>query len=224
MPRYESTTTRAVSVSALSDNRILKDLLRHYYDRHDSIDFHDDPGGSHIADGARKLPPNTKPISNVDIDVLLVDLEPNPALALPDMDAISSSLGDTKSIIISRRVSKEAARFAAKLGFSGLVPRSANLTALTSIIMLVASGEKYFGPFQEGNTSLSKRDDRNRLTDFEREVLRHLCMGESNKLIARSLNRSEASIKMSLRIIFEKIEADNRTHAAMIAVREGILL
>jgi DNA-binding NarL/FixJ family response regulator len=224
MHRYESPTTRTVSVSALSDNRILKDLLRHYYDRHDSIDFHDNPRGSHTADGSRKMRRSTKPVSDLGVDVLIVDLEPNPTLALPDMDAIPSSLGGTKSIIIARRVSKEAARFAAKLGFSGIVPRSANLTALTSIIMLVASGEKYFGPFQEGNTSLSTSDDRSRLTDFEREVLRHLCLGESNKLIARNLNRSEASIKMSLRIIFEKIDADNRTHAAMIAVREGILM
>jgi DNA-binding NarL/FixJ family response regulator len=48
-------------------------------------------------------------------------------------------------------------------------------------------------------------------------VLRGLCEGKSNKEIARTLDLQEVTIKLHVKTLSRKLNAKNRTHAAMIA-------
>ena len=48
-------------------------------------------------------------------------------------------------------------------------------------------------------------------------MLRGLCEGKSNKEIARDLDLQEVTIKLHVKTLSRKLEARNRTHAAMIA-------
>jgi DNA-binding NarL/FixJ family response regulator len=54
------------------------------------------------------------------------------------------------------------------------------------------------------------------------EVLNGLCRGLSNKEIARELDLQEVTIKLHVRTLCRKVEAKNRTHAAMIAKEAGL--
>ncbi|MGF9764817.1 response regulator transcription factor [Microvirga sp. 0TCS3.31] len=71
-----------------------------------------------------------------------------------------------------------------------------------------ATGETMDAPLSEGR-GLSKR---------EHEILRLLTEGDANKMIARKLNVSEATVKVHIKAILRKIGAQNRTQAAMWAV------
>ena len=61
-----------------------------------------------------------------------------------------------------------------------------------------------------------------RLSPRETEVLRYLCRGLANKEIARELDLQEVTVKLHVKTLYRKIEARNRTHAAMIAKEAGL--
>jgi two-component system nitrate/nitrite response regulator NarL len=61
------------------------------------------------------------------------------------------------------------------------------------------------------------------LSGREREVLIGICSGKTNKEIARDLELQEVTVKMHVRSLTAKLEAKNRTHAAMIA-RDSLIV
>jgi DNA-binding NarL/FixJ family response regulator len=61
------------------------------------------------------------------------------------------------------------------------------------------------------------------LTDQERKILTLVAAGASNKDIAAGLNLSERTIKNYLSVIFQKLQVNNRTEAAIRAVRDGLV-
>lgn len=61
------------------------------------------------------------------------------------------------------------------------------------------------------------------LTDQERRILTLVAAGASNKDIAVDLNLSERTIKNYLSVIFQKLQVNNRTEAAIRAVRDGLV-
>lgn len=58
-----------------------------------------------------------------------------------------------------------------------------------------------------------------RFSDRERQILRLLMTGASNKLIARELGLAEATVKVHIKAILRKAKAENRTQAAMWATQ-----
>jgi DNA-binding NarL/FixJ family response regulator len=61
------------------------------------------------------------------------------------------------------------------------------------------------------------------ITVLERDVLRCLADGLSNRKIASRLKYSGGTVKNYLRIIFEKLEVSDRTQAVVKAFRMGII-
>jgi DNA-binding NarL/FixJ family response regulator len=59
------------------------------------------------------------------------------------------------------------------------------------------------------------------LTDRQKEILAHISNGDSNKMIAYSLNISEQTVKVHLGEIFKKIKVFNRTQAVIKAKENG---
>ena len=77
-------------------------------------------------------------------------------------------------------------------------------------------------------TSMEKRKDRtdnpdNPLTNRERQVLRHIALGLSNKEIGNSLNISVETVKEHVQNILRKLHSPDRTAAAVWAVKTGLL-
>lgn len=62
-----------------------------------------------------------------------------------------------------------------------------------------------------------------RLSDRELQVLVGVCKGLQNKEIAHDFNIKEVTVKMHVRAVIRKLEAKNRTHAAMIARNLGLV-
>ncbi|MBA7752317.1 response regulator transcription factor [Enterobacter sp. RHBSTW-01064] len=98
-----------------------------------------------------------------------------------------------------------------------IIPRNANPERFAAVLDSVSRGMICFpGEWlrqqasQEALLTLSER---------QREVLKRLAAGESNKEISRSLNISAATVKAHLEALFRRLDVKNRTQAAMYYTR-----
>jgi two-component system nitrate/nitrite response regulator NarL len=87
---------------------------------------------------------------------------------------------------------------------------------------LMLIGNRGLGPSHFGDTSSSARSSLTRgVSGREGEILRSLLSGHSNKQIARQLGISEATVKVHLKAVMRKINAQNRTQAAVWGLANG---
>src|SRR5829696_8812175 len=61
------------------------------------------------------------------------------------------------------------------------------------------------------------------LTKREMQVLREVAAGNANKMVAQLLHVSEETVKAHMKSVLSKLGANDRTHAATIAVKRGII-
>ncbi|WP_375572972.1 response regulator transcription factor [Seohaeicola saemankumensis] len=111
------------------------------------------------------------------------------------------------------------------VGVSGYVPYDTPRNSLVAIIELVLAGEKFFPQNSVEKKSYTGATDNfifDGMTKHEITTLKYLAEGLSNKEIAKRIGKSEVSVKLYTTSIFQKIGAKNRTHAVVLAFRNGI--
>ncbi|GAA6187081.1 response regulator transcription factor [Litorivita sp. NS0012-18] len=125
-------------------------------------------------------------------------------LSLPNAGAVA---------VMSGTASADVARRALEAGAAGFLPKTLSPDTLLSAVQHILEGEVY-RPLQ----FLSQKADALsvKLTPRERDVLNGICEGKSNKEIARDLGVQEVTIKLHVKTLSRKLDARNRTHAAMI--------
>lgn len=121
--------------------------------------------------------------------------------------------------ILSGHASREIADAALKAGAQGFIPKTLSARSLLSAARFMAAGETYV-PVEFLQQPESNRGGP--LTRRELEVLRGICEGKANKEIARDLDLQEVTVKLHVKTLSRKLEARNRTHAAMIARDRGL--
>lgn len=89
------------------------------------------------------------------------------------------------------------------------------------MIRSVHAGKRYVPA--EVATRLAEHFGDDELTARELEVLRLIRDGSKNKEIAARLEISEATVNFHIKNLVSKLQANDRTHAVMIAIRRGIL-
>jgi DNA-binding NarL/FixJ family response regulator len=88
----------------------------------------------------------------------------------------------------------------------------------------VASGKAFVDPSLSPALLISDaRAAESALSEREREILQLLADGMSNADVAGRLFISQETVKSHVRHILTKLEADTRTHAVAIALREAII-
>jgi two-component system nitrate/nitrite response regulator NarL len=114
-------------------------------------------------------------------------------------------------------------------GLSGILTYDLSAEVFVRSVRLICSGERVFPraltlrsksriPLRETSPFRSVVDH---LSPREREILSHLVEGHSNKGIASILGITEATVKVHLKSVLRKIGADNRTQAAIWALKAG---
>lgn len=122
--------------------------------------------------------------------------------------------------ILSGTASPQVASEALAAGAAGFIPKTLGTKSMVSAIRFMVEGE-VFVPFNFMQQAEQKTVGN--LTERETEVLRGLGEGKSNKEIARDLDLQEVTIKLHVKTLCRKLDAKNRTQAAMIARDRGLL-
>lgn len=147
-------------------------------------------------------------------DVVLLDYNMPGMKGLDGLAVMKKANGDRPVAILSGTATRDVADAALKAGAAGFVPKTLSSKSMVTAIRFMAAGETYapFGFLQEapaaGDGLLTRR---------ETDVLRGICDGKSNKEIARDLDLQEVTVKLHVKTLSRKLDARNRTQAAMIA-------
>jgi DNA-binding NarL/FixJ family response regulator len=107
-------------------------------------------------------------------------------------------------------------------GAKGYILKEAPHETLVRAIEKVANGDSFIDPALMP-AFLSGKDREDMLTPREREILQLLADGMSNADAAQRLFISQETVKSHVRHILAKLEADTRTHAVAIALRDAII-
>lgn len=159
-------------------------------------------------------------------DVVVTDL------LLPDIDGVAVTQGiradltQTQVVILtSANEENSSVGRAVHAGAIGYVLKSANIEELVQTIRDAAGNQVHLSSGAAARLIEEMRAPRTQvaLTDREREVLRGLAIGRTNKEIARSLDIALTTVKSHVRAILDKLGVDSRTQAALFAVRAQIL-
>jgi DNA-binding NarL/FixJ family response regulator len=147
---------------------------------------------------------------------------------MPGMDGLEATkllterVPDSAVLIFTAYSERSLLNRGLESGAKGYILKEAPHATLLRAIEKVASGEGYVDPALMP-AFLTGRDKDDMLTGREREILQLLADGMSNADVATKLFISQETVKSHVRHILAKLEADTRTHAVAIALRESII-
>jgi DNA-binding NarL/FixJ family response regulator len=154
-------------------------------------------------------------------DIGLMDLQMPDLNGLDAIIAIRAEFPDARIIVLTTYDGDVQALRALQAGARGYLLKNALHKELLDTIRAVHAGKKAISPEMSYELAEHAMDDA--LTTAEVDVLRLIAAGKANKEIADLLSVTEATVKGRVKNILSKLGADDRTHAAMIAVKRGII-
>jgi two-component system NarL family response regulator len=110
---------------------------------------------------------------------------------------------------------------ALEAGARGYLLKSVRRAILIEAVRAVAMGERYLPPTTAAR--LVEAMEAERLTAREFDVLRLLAQGERNREIADTLGLAEPTVKIHVNNLLRKLQAKDRTEAAVIALKRGLI-
>ena len=154
-------------------------------------------------------------------DVTLMDLQMPEMNGLDALIAIRNESPEAQIIMLTTYAGDAQVMRAIKAGAQGYLLKSALHRELLDTIRAVHAGKKALSAEASYEVAEHAADDA--LTPAEIRVLQLIGKGNANKEIAEQLSISEETVKGQVRNILSKLGAKDRTHAAMIGLKRGII-
>jgi DNA-binding NarL/FixJ family response regulator len=154
-------------------------------------------------------------------DVTLMDLRMPDMNGIDAITAICREFRNARIIVLSTYAGDVQAAAALRAGASGYLLKNLVRTELLDTIRAIHAGKRRVPP--EIATEIAEHVADDSLTVRETEILKGVAAGKSNKRIAAELDISEGTVKTHMKSILPKLDASDRTHAVMIALKRGIL-
>ncbi len=154
-------------------------------------------------------------------DVTLMDIRMPKVNGIDAITAIRAEFPRARIVVLTTAAGDIQALRAFKAGAAGYLLKNLLRTELIDTIRLVHAGQRRIPPEIAQQLAEHAADDA--LTARELEVLRGIVKGHSNKVIAFNLNIVEHTVKNHIKSILSKLDANDRTGAAFIAVRRGYI-
>jgi DNA-binding NarL/FixJ family response regulator len=202
-----------ISVLIVDDHEVVREGLRLSLSRasHIRVIGEAGDGATAVALVGRRKP-----------DVVIMDVR------MPEMDGLEATKEilkvepDAAVLIFTAFSERSLLARGLESGAKGYILKEAPHDTLLRAIERVAKGEGYIDPALMP-AFLSGKEGTDMLTARERQILQLLADGMSNADVAAKLFISQETVKSHVRHILAKLEADTRTHAVAIALRDSII-
>lgn len=163
-------------------------------------------------------------------DVALLDIDMPGLSGIGAIRVLRKSLPELNIIVLSTYSDEEYVREAMQAGANGYVVKNTEIEELIKIIEAFAEGRPSVSPYLldlavDWKTSgrESSELDGLSLTKRERQILRYLAEGKTNKAVASLLFISAETVKTHVKSIFSKLEVSNRLEAVAVAREKGFV-
>jgi DNA-binding NarL/FixJ family response regulator len=208
-------TSARVRVILCDDHAIVRDGIARVLDAYDDIDvIGTAENGEAGVEAAVRLRP----------DVILMDLMMPIVDGVQATRRIAAAAPETAVVVLTSFAQQALVMEAIDAGASGFILKDAAPSELVTAIRSAARGEAPFDP-RVARAVMSRRQENRPLqemTERECEVLALVDAGLSNKLIARRLGITDATVKAHLTHIYRRIGVDSRFQAALWARQRGL--
>jgi DNA-binding NarL/FixJ family response regulator len=154
-------------------------------------------------------------------DVTLMDLQMPEMSGLEATIAIRAEFPEARIIVLTTYAGDVQVLRALQAGARGYLLKTSVDKELLTTIRSVHAGRKTLSA--EASYQLAEHATDEALTPAEVDVLRLIAAGNANKQIADRLTVSEETVKTRVKNILSKLGANDRTHAAIIGIRRGII-
>ena len=154
-------------------------------------------------------------------DVTLMDLQMPEMNGLDAHIAIRAEYPDAKVIMLTTYEGDAHILRALKAGAQGYLLKNTLHSDLLHTIRAVHAGKRSLS--SEVSFQVAQHVSDQALTPAEVAVLRLIAAGNANKQIADQLGITEDTVKGRVKSILSKLDANDRTHAAIIGLKRGII-
>jgi len=219
-----------ISIALIDDHPIVRDGLIAILS--DEPDFQVSGAAPSAEEGARLLRRTQPNVTLLDLELAYTGTEGMSGIeALP---ALLQAAPDTKVIVFTAYETEEQVLGALRAGAKGYVLKGAPSEEIGRAIRTVHGGGTHLSAriaatvvaqlrHNTATADAPRQHSSTTLTPREREVLRLVAGGRSNKEIARTLTIAERTAKFHVTSLLNKLGAENRTQAAALAVQRGLL-
>lgn len=153
-------------------------------------------------------------------DVTLMDLSMPRCTGVEAIRAIRAEDPQACILALSTYGGDGQVQRALEAGAVGYVLKSTLCTGIAEMVRAAHAGRRVLAPDLAQRLALSKPEQ---LTARERDVLALVAQGHSNRGVAQELGLAEETVKSYLSNVLQKLQASDRTHAVVIALRRGML-
>jgi len=154
-------------------------------------------------------------------DITLMDLQMPEMNGLDALIAIRMEFPDARVIVLTTYEGDVHILRALKAGAQGYLLKNTLHSELLHTIRAVHAGKRSLSP--EVSFQVAEHMSDQTLTPAEVAVLRLIADGNANKQIADQLHVTEDTVKGRVKSILAKLDANDRTHAAIIGLKRGII-
>jgi DNA-binding NarL/FixJ family response regulator len=154
-------------------------------------------------------------------DITLMDMQMPEMNGLDAVIAIRGEFPEAKLIVLTTYTGDVQVLRALRAGAQAYLLKNLLHKDLLDTIRAVHAGKKALSP--EASFEIAEHATDDQLTKAEVEVLRLIAAGNANKQIADQLSITEETVKGRVKNILSKLDANDRTHAATIGLRRGII-
>ncbi len=169
------------------------------------------------APSAQKLVRDRRP------DVLVLDLQMPGAEPARDVPALREGAPSTAIVVLTVQSDPRRARDLLRAGASGYVLKQAAERQLTEAIRTAAGGGSYIDPELGGQVAQLGADPLEALGERDRELLRLLALGHTNREIGEKLYLSVRAVEVNRSKLLEKLELESRPELVRFAIANGII-